>query len=51
LALFVVVADMVFKPTFSNWLLIVIMIAVVLVAAYLFLRPVLMPVPTAIPPV
>lgn len=38
--LFVVVADMVFRPQWSNWLLLLIMVAVLVGAGYLYLLPV-----------
>lgn len=43
LMLFVVVADMVFKPALSDWPLLLVMIAVLVAGAYCFLRQVLMP--------
>ncbi len=39
--LFVVVADMVFKPQLSSWLVLLVMVVVLVVAGYLFLLPVL----------
>ena len=41
--LFVVVADMVYKPAFNNWIVLLVMVAVLVAAGYYFLQPVLMP--------
>lgn len=41
--LFVVVADMVFKPTLNDWVVLVLMAAAIIAAGIVFLAPVLMP--------
>ena len=46
--LFVVVADMVFRPGFGDWVLLLIFVLVLAGAAYLFIRPMILNMATAV---